>query len=77
MAFITNFDSVADTDPTALSPREQEVLENLQKGLTNREIGHRLYISTNTVNKHVQQVFRKLQVRNRVQAAVLANSLAG
>jgi DNA-binding NarL/FixJ family response regulator len=59
-----------ELDLAELSRREQEVLGHLQKGLTNREIAYRLYISPNTVNKHVQQVLRKLRVRNRVQAAV-------
>lgn len=54
-----------------------EVLSHLQQGLTNRQIADRLYISTNTINKHVQQVLRKLGVSNRVQAAVRAGSFAG
>ena len=59
-----------ETDLTELSAREKEVLGHLRQGLTNREIGYRLYISTNTVNKHVNQVLRKLRVRNRVEAAI-------
>lgn len=53
-----------------LSRREREVLGHLQLGLTNREIATRLFVSTNTVNKHVHQVLRKLEVTNRVQAAM-------
>ncbi len=64
-------------DPAGLSRREMEVLGHLQQGLTNRQIADRLYISTNTINKHVQQVLRKLGVSNRVQAAVRAGSFAG
>ena len=59
-----------ETDLTELSSREKEVLGHLRQGLTNREIAYRLYISTNTVNKHVNQVLRKLHVRNRVEAAM-------
>jgi DNA-binding NarL/FixJ family response regulator len=40
-------------------------------GLTNGQIAERLFVSRNTVNKHVHQVLRKLVVTNRVQAAVL------
>ena len=58
--------------PGQLSRRELEVLQNLQLGLTNRQIAQRLFISTNTVNKHVQRVLRKLEVSNRVQAAIYA-----
>ena len=71
-----NFDSVPDTDPTALSPREQEILESVQRGLTSREIADRLYISTSTVNKHIERAFWKLQVRSRLHAAAATNSVA-
>lgn len=51
-----------------LTRREQEVLAELRRGKTNREIATRLGISTATVNKHVQHVLKKLKVRNRGQA---------
>jgi DNA-binding NarL/FixJ family response regulator len=51
-----------------LTRREQEVLAELKRGRTNREIASRLGVSVTTVNKHVQQVLKKLQVRNRGQA---------
>lgn len=60
------------TRPGQLSRRELEVLRHIQLGLTNRQIAQRLFVSTNTVNKHVQQVLRKLAVTNRVQAAIYA-----
>ena len=53
-----------------LSRRELEVLDHIQLGLTNRQIAQRLFVSPNTINKHVRQVLRKLEVTNRVQAAV-------
>ncbi|TMC51866.1 MAG: response regulator transcription factor [Chloroflexi bacterium] len=53
-----------------LSRREVQVLDHLRLGLTNRQIAQRLFVSTNTVNKHVHQVLRKLNVDNRVQAAI-------
>jgi DNA-binding CsgD family transcriptional regulator len=53
----------------ALTGREREVLAALADGLTNREIGQRLYISERTVGVHVGHVFDKLQVRTRVQAS--------
>jgi DNA-binding NarL/FixJ family response regulator len=56
--------------PMVLSRREFEVLHHIRMGLTNREIGERLCVSSNTINKHVHQVLRKLEVSNRVQAAV-------
>ncbi len=55
-----------------LSRREVEVLRLLGYGLTNAEIAARLYISTKTVATHVGNVFAKLNVRNRAEAATFA-----
>jgi len=51
-----------------LTKREQEVLAELRRGRTNREIATKFGVSIATVNKHVQQVLKKLHVRNRSQA---------
>jgi DNA-binding NarL/FixJ family response regulator len=59
----------------ALSVREREVLAEIRVGRTNREIAERLQVSTSTVNKHVHQVLRKLRVRNRAEAAIVAAEL--
>lgn len=56
----------------ALSEREREVLEGLARGETNREIAARLHLSEKTVKYYVTNVFIKLHVRNRVEAALLA-----
>ena len=53
----------------ALTTREREVLAAVAEGLTNREIGERLFISERTVGVHVGHIFDKLQVRTRVQAS--------
>ncbi|GLY95829.1 AAA family ATPase [Actinoplanes sp. NBRC 103695] len=53
----------------ALTGREREVLGAVAEGLTNREIGQRLFISERTVGVHVGHIFDKLQVRTRVQAS--------
>jgi len=58
-----------------LSPREVEVLAQIRLGSTNREIARALRVSTTTVNKHVQNVLRKLGVRNRAEAAIVAVGL--
>ena len=52
-----------------LSPREAEVLADVRDGRTNREIAARLGVSRPTIDKHVQQILRKLQARNRAHAA--------
>jgi DNA-binding NarL/FixJ family response regulator len=55
-------------DLPSLTPREQEVLELLADGLTNIEIGERLFISPITVRNHVSRILMKLQVRDRREA---------
>ncbi len=57
-----------------LSARESEVLQLLAAGLTNREVGERLYISHETVKKHTSSIFSKLSVTNRTQAVAVATS---
>ena len=59
-----------------LSERELEVLHWLASGASNREIGRHLYIQESTVKRHVYNIFGKLNVRNRTQAAIRARDLA-
>ena len=58
-----------------LSERELEVLQWLASGVSNREIGQQLYIAESTVKRHVYNIFGKLNVRNRTQAALQAQRL--
>ncbi len=55
-----------------LTTREHEVLELVAAGNSNKEIGTRLYLSETTVKHYVSNILQKLQVRNRVEAALLA-----
>ena len=55
-----------------LSGRESEVLRLLAQGKNNAEIARELFISRQTVKKHVSSIFSKLEADNRVQAAVYA-----
>lgn len=57
-----------------LTRREEQVLSELRRGKTNKEIASRLGVSTTTINKHVQQVLKKLHVRTRAQAVVLVDT---
>jgi LuxR family maltose regulon positive regulatory protein len=58
-----------------LTPRELEVLQLVAGGLTNQQIADRLVISLRTVKKHIENVYGKLTVENRVQALTRAREL--
>jgi len=60
-----------------LTPRELEILRSIAAGSSNAEIAKELYISQKTVKNHVTNILRRLEVRDRTQAAILANSLWG
>lgn len=59
-----------------LTPRESDVLEELGNGLSNIEIAQELFISENTVKKHVSNILSKLELGDRTQAALLVKSVA-
>ncbi|MDF2840974.1 MAG: vraR [Clostridia bacterium] len=57
-----------------LTPRERDVLLELSKGCSNIQIAERLYISENTVKKHISSIFSKLGLNHRLEAAVFVNN---
>jgi DNA-binding NarL/FixJ family response regulator len=61
-----------DTENVGVTERERDVLRLLADGLTNDEVGAKLFISGETVRAHVQKASRKLGAQNRTQAVVLA-----
>jgi DNA-binding NarL/FixJ family response regulator len=64
---------VADPRLDRLSEREREVLVLIGQGLTNAEISERLFVSLATTKTHVASILTKLELRDRVQAAILAH----
>ncbi len=60
----------------ALTPRQADVLSLLRLGLTNKEIAARLVIEEGTAKVHVRQILKKLGVRSRTEAAIVATRLA-
>jgi DNA-binding NarL/FixJ family response regulator len=56
-----------------LTEREREILTLIGTGLTNREIGERIFLSEKTIKHYVTNILQKLQVRSRVEAALFAS----
>jgi RNA polymerase sigma factor (sigma-70 family) len=58
-----------------LTQRETEILKHIVKGYSNQQIGEKLVISETTVKNHLANIYKKLNVSNRTQAAFLAQKL--
>jgi len=73
-AFVTDHRRPRQAPPglADLTGRELEIFRLIAAGLTNAEIAARLYLSTTTIKTHVARILDKLQIRDRVQAVVLA-----
>jgi DNA-binding NarL/FixJ family response regulator len=68
--------SAARKDPlSALSEQERTVLDLIGEGLTNREIGERMFLAEKTVKNYVSHLLAKLGMQRRTQAAILATEL--
>ncbi|MFG1922269.1 AAA family ATPase [Cryptosporangium sp. NPDC048952] len=72
LSALTGSRPVPERRDTELTPREQQVLELLALGRTNRQIGRSLYISDKTVSVHVSNLMAKLGAGGRTEAAALA-----
>jgi GAF domain-containing protein len=59
-------------EPPPLNRSQREILHLMTEGLSNREIAGRIHLSENTVKSHIQEMLRKMDARNRVEAAVRA-----
>jgi DNA-binding NarL/FixJ family response regulator len=55
-----------------MTPREAEILKLLAKGLNNKEIAASIHVSENTIKRHLSNLFKKLKVRDRIQAIFFA-----
>jgi two-component system, NarL family, response regulator DevR len=66
-------DQASQADPLAgLSPQERRILELIGEGLTNRQIGARMYLAEKTVKNYISALFVKLGMERRTQAAAYA-----
>jgi two-component system nitrate/nitrite response regulator NarL len=69
--------SPGDAALSRLSPREHDILREIARGASNKEIARSLGIAETTVKIHVQHILRKLNLTSRVQAAVFATARGG
>jgi len=58
----------------ALSYREQQLLDHITKGYTNQEIANKLGLTVGTTKVYLTQLFKKMRVRNRLQAVIAARN---
>ncbi len=65
-------ETTVDNPVAVLSEREREVLNLMGEGLTNKQIAEKLIVSVNTVKKHIQNIFTKLNVESRAAAVAKA-----
>ncbi|EMF2373671.1 response regulator transcription factor [Salmonella enterica] len=68
-----NSTELESRDIKALSARQREILQMLAAGESNKQIGRALNISTGTVKAHLESLYRRLNVKNRTQAAMMLN----
>jgi DNA-binding NarL/FixJ family response regulator len=62
-------DAAARTEAYGLSEREQQVLQCISEGLSNKEIAEKLYLTEGTVKNYISSIYSKLDVRDRIQAS--------
>ncbi|MEK7810958.1 MAG: response regulator transcription factor [Pseudomonadota bacterium] len=67
--------SVVDAECVQLSPREREVLVHLARGISIADIGVEIGISRHTVSDHVKNIYRKLNITSRAEAALQAKNM--
>jgi DNA-binding NarL/FixJ family response regulator len=69
-----SFDESVHREEITLTSREIEVLEQLSKGLKYNAIAENLFLSAGTIRKHVENIYTKLQVHNKLEAIQKAKS---
>ena len=72
LSFAVGRPITSQRDRRTLSKREVEVLQFVAEGFHNDEIGRRLFISPKTVKTHLQNIYEKLHVNSRTEAAIKA-----
>jgi NarL family two-component system response regulator LiaR len=71
-SFVANQSKIREL---SITPRELEILELIAKGLSNREIAEKLFVSENTVKTHSSRLFDKLNAKRRTQAVQIGKEI--
>ena len=74
-AYLGRTQNLTDQSLSVLSPRERDVFDQIALGLSNGEISAKLHLSPATVKTHINRIFAKLDLRDRIQAVILAHQL--
>ena len=69
-----NKSKTVESKTDLLTIREKEVLQEIGKGLSNEQIGKKLFISVNTVKKHISSIMSKLNLEHRTQLVLYINN---
>ena len=75
ISHLTHEIDVSRIEALGISKREYEILEAVSSGLSNKEIGEKLFVSESTVKTHVSNLFVKLDAKRRTQAIQRAKEL--
>jgi DNA-binding NarL/FixJ family response regulator len=68
-------DAKKNNNGYSLTRRELLILKFVAKGCTNKQIAEKLFVSIETIKTHVKNIFRKLEVNNRILACIKSESL--
>lgn len=71
-SFMDNSSSIPTNPFESLSHREKEILYYISKGMSNKEIGNKLFLSEKTIRNCITGIFKKINVKDRVQATIYA-----
>lgn len=71
---ISPMDAEGDQEPVHITPREKQILDLIAEGKSNKQISTDIFLSIETVKTHIKKIFRKFEVKNRLEAVVAART---
>jgi ATP/maltotriose-dependent transcriptional regulator MalT len=64
-----------ESEPVHITPREEQILNLIAGGKSNKQISSELFLSIETVKTHIKKIFTKLEVKSRLEAVAVARNL--